>query len=78
MKIDFDLGDLNRPALERLVRQLLTADEAEEKKIMASLADKAADPEKESNDLADLKEEKRGKVTPIDANAEPTRRKRNG
>lgn len=78
MKIDFDLGDLNRPALERLVRQLLTADEAEEKKIMASLSDRAADPEKESNDLADLKEEKRGKVSPVSTDAEPTRRKRNG
>ena len=65
MKMDFDLRDLNRAALERVVKQLLVASEGEEKKILDRLSDAAADSEKESNDLADLKEEKRGKPNPI-------------
>ena len=36
MKMDFDLRDLNRPALERLVKQLLVASGAEEKAILLS------------------------------------------
>lgn len=62
MKLDFDLRDLNRSALERVVKQLLVASDDEEKKILDSLG---AAAEKESNDLADLKEETRGKPTPI-------------
>ena len=81
MKIDFDLRDLNRPALERLVKQLLTASEEEEKEIMSRLGDQAKskdDAVKESEDLADLTEEKRGKPNPINPDEEPTRRKKNG
>lgn len=55
MKVEFDLDDLTNSALKRLVKQLLTADEAEERKIMKRLASK------ESNDLADLDEEMHGK-----------------
>jgi phage I-like protein len=81
MKIDFDLRDLNRPALERLVKKLLTASDDEEKEIMERLGKEAQskdDATKESADLADLKEEKSGKPSPIDMEAEPTRRKRDG
>jgi hypothetical protein len=55
-KIDFDLDDLTNSALKRLVKQLLIADEAEEKKIMSRLGKRA-----EKNDLADLDEEMHGK-----------------
>lgn len=55
-KIDFDLDDLTNSALKRLVKQLLLADEAEEKKIMSRLGKRA-----EKNDLADLDEEMHGK-----------------
>jgi hypothetical protein len=75
MKMDFDLRDLNRSALERLVKQLLSADSADEKEIMDKLAEEAR---KESEDLADLKDEKKGKPSTVDMNAEPTRRKGNG
>lgn len=56
MKIDFDLDDLTNSALKRLVKQLLTASEAEEKQIMDKLAKRAS-----KNDLADLDEEMHGK-----------------
>ena len=55
-KIDFDLDDLTNSALKRLVKQLLLADEAKEKKIMSRLGKRA-----EKNDLADLDEEMHGK-----------------
>ena len=61
MKIDFDLDDLTNSALRRMVKQLLTANEAEEKKIMEKLQKRA-----EKNDLADLDEEMHGKPnTPL-------------
>lgn len=53
MKMQMDIGDLTKGALERLVKQLLTASEAEEKKILSRLNGK--------NDLADLDEEMHGK-----------------
>jgi hemerythrin superfamily protein len=56
MRIDFDLDDLTNSALRRMVKQLLTANEAEEKKILDRLNKRAS-----KNDLADLVEEKRGK-----------------
>ena len=56
MRIDFDLDDLTNSALRRMVKQLLTANEAEEKKILDKLNQRAS-----KNDLADLVEEKRGK-----------------
>ena len=59
MRIDFDLDDLTNSALKRLVKQLLTASDDEEKAIMDKLAKRAAKGDK--NDLADLVEEKRGK-----------------
>lgn len=81
MKIDFDLRDLNRPALERLVKQLLTSSGDEEKAIMDRLGEQAKSKDsavKEAEDLANLTEEKRGKPSPIDPEEEPTRRKKNG
>lgn len=81
MKMEFDLRDLNRPALERLVKQLLTASGDEEKEILDRLGDQAKskdDAVKESEDLANLTEEKRGKPTPINPDEEPARRKKNG
>lgn len=56
MKIDFDLDDLTNSALRRMVKQLLTANEAEERRIMDKLQKRA-----EKNDLADLDEEMHGK-----------------
>jgi hypothetical protein len=67
-KIALNLKDLNRSALERIIGQLVTADEDGEKRILKQLEDAAsqgADAEKESNDLADLSEEKHGKPTPV-------------
>lgn len=55
MKMDFDLRDLNRAALERLVKQFMVASDDEEKKIMKQLEKRA------KNDLADLDEEMHGK-----------------
>lgn len=72
-KIAFDVKDLTRGALERLVRQLVMATEEEEKELLSQLDQ--SDPEKESNDLADLREEKRGKPKKVDMDAEPTRKK---
>jgi predicted lactoylglutathione lyase len=71
MKMDFDLRDLNRSALERIVKQLLVSDEEQEKKILDQLT---ADAEKESNDLADLTEEKRGKPAEIAMDDEPKKK----
>lgn len=56
MKIDFDLDDLTNTALKRLVKQMLTASDEEEKALMAKMRKK---PEK--NALADLDEEMHGK-----------------
>lgn len=56
MKIDFDLDDLTNSALRRMVKQLLVANEGEEKKILDKLQKRA-----EKNDLADLDEEMHGK-----------------
>ena len=65
-KIDLDLDDLTNAALKRLVKQLLVADDAEEKKLMSQLAKKlgphnAKEEKAEKNDLADLHEEMHGK-----------------
>ena len=59
MRIDFDLDDLTNSALKRLVKQLLTASDEEEKKIMDKLSKRSKKPEK--NELADLDEEMHGK-----------------
>jgi hypothetical protein len=61
------------------VKQLLTASESEEKDIMDRLAKAASDQEKESNDLADLKEETRGKPAPVSMDeGDQTPKKRRG
>ena len=56
-RIDFDLDDLTQAGLKRLVKQLLSASDKEEQKIIAKLG--KSKPEK--NDLADLDEEMHGK-----------------
>jgi hypothetical protein len=66
-RINLDLDDLTPTALKRLVKQLLTADDAEEKKLVSKIGKHSANEEqmeaddKERNDLADLHEEKHGK-----------------
>lgn len=57
-KVNFDLDDLTNAALKRLVKQLLTASDKDEKAIMEKLSKKAKAPK---NDLADLDEEMHGK-----------------
>ncbi len=52
MKLNFDLDDMTNAGLKRLVKQLLTADEEKEKKLVAK---------SQKNDLADLDEEMHGK-----------------
>jgi hypothetical protein len=59
-KVDFSIDDLTKAALKRLVQQLLSATEGEQEKILAKL-DQQKDADKEREDLADLKEETRGK-----------------
>ena len=71
-RIEFDLDDLTTSALKRLVKQLIVAGEGEEQKILAKLQQNSK-AEKESNDLADLKEEKNGapsKIDPMDDDEE--------
>jgi hypothetical protein len=65
-RIDFDLDDLTNTALKRLVKQLLVADDGEEKKIVKNLGKKtgphnAKEERAEKNELADLHEEMHGK-----------------
>ena len=55
MKMEMELSDLTNGALQRLVNELLKADEEKEKEIM----DKYLSGDK--NDLADLDEEMHGK-----------------
>lgn len=52
-RIDLGLDDLTNAALKRLVQQLLSANESEEKKLLSKIGAK--------NDLADLDEEMHGK-----------------
>jgi hypothetical protein len=61
-KVMFDPRDLTKEALVRLVQQLSVANDEEEAKLMKQLAQ----THKESSDLADLTEEKRGKPNAID------------
>lgn len=53
MKMEMELGDLTKGALQKLVKQLLSASEAEERELLKKLDGK--------NDLADLDEEMHGK-----------------
>jgi hypothetical protein len=59
-KVNFDLDDLTNAALKRMVKQLLTASDGEEKSILEQL-EKKAKRAPEKNDLADLDEEMHGK-----------------
>lgn len=56
MKMEMELSDLTKGALQRLVNELLKADEEKEKQIMDKYLKKG-----EKNDLADLDEEMHGK-----------------
>lgn len=58
-RVDFDLDDLTNAALKRLVKQLLTASDEDEQKIMKRLGKKSGNADR--NDLADLDEEMHGK-----------------
>lgn len=53
MKMEMELGDLTKGALQKLVKQLLSASESEERQLLEKLNGK--------NDLADLDEEMHGK-----------------
>lgn len=53
MKMEMELGDLTKGALQKLVKQLLSASESEERELLKKLDGK--------NDLADLDEEMHGK-----------------
>lgn len=78
MKMDLDLDELlegmTRDGMRKFVKKLLTASEKEEREMLNSLSN--ASQEKESNDLADLREEKRGKPSEIDMEDEPSRSKK--
>jgi hypothetical protein len=66
-RINLDLDDLTPTALKRLVKQLLSASDEEEAKIVSKLGKRSASeekkeakPHKAKNDLADLHEEMHG------------------
>ena len=66
-KIDLDLDDLTNAALKRMVKQLLIAEDGEEDKILSSLSKQQKKKKKEDkNELADLKEETKGKAPRIE------------
>jgi len=58
-RMNLDLDDLTNAALKRMVKQLITASDGEEKEILARLDKKSKTPPK--NDLADLDDEMHGK-----------------
>jgi hypothetical protein len=64
-KIDFSVDDLTKSALKRMVQRLLIATEGEEKAIMREIT-KQAKVKTNRNELADLKEETRGKAPKIE------------
>lgn len=64
-KIDLDLDDLTNAALKRMVKQLLLAGDGEEEKILSSLSQKKK-KKPEKNELADLKEETKGKAPVVE------------
>ena len=69
-RIDFDLDDLTQAGLKRLVKQLLSASDEDEKKIMAKLGKRDSEekdaPKKQKNDLADLRDEIRDADSELD------------
>ena len=56
MRMEMELSDLTKGALQKLVQELLKASDAEEQKVMDRYL-----KEGEKNDLADLDEETHGK-----------------
>jgi|688.fasta_scaffold2642881_2 hypothetical protein len=74
-KLSFRPKDLTKDALERIVQELLAADEGQEQQILDRLSQREA-ADKETNDLADLVEEKRGKPNSIDPDDEPIKAKK--
>lgn len=74
-QLHFSVGDLTKSAMQRIIEQLVMADDGEEEKVLAQLAQNA---DKERNDLADLVEEKRGKPAEIDPEEEEMQPKKRG
>jgi hypothetical protein len=78
MKMNLDLDEMldgfTRAGMKKFVKKLLAASEEEEREMLKSLDKRAASAEKESNDLADLKEETRGKPSEVSMDDEPTRK----
>jgi hypothetical protein len=68
------LDGFTRDGMKKFIKKLLGASAAEERELLSRLDERAASPAKESDDLADLKEEKRGKPSPVDTEDEPLRR----
>lgn len=79
-KVTFDVDEMldnfTRDGMKKFIKKLLGASAAEERELLSRLDERAASPAKESDDLADLKEEKRGKASPVDTEDEPLLRKR--
>ena len=80
MRMEMELGDLTKGALQKLVQELLKASDAEEQKVMDRYL-----KDGEKNDLADLDEETHGKPStpkvekddlPMDGLADVPRRKK--
>jgi hypothetical protein len=55
-------GDLTKSAMARIIQQLMAASDGDEEQ---EVLDQLEQAHKESNDLADLREEKRGSVSKI-------------
>jgi hypothetical protein len=79
-KVTFDVDEMldgfTRDGMKKFIKKLLTASASEERELLSRLDERAASPAKESDDLADLKEEKRGKASPVDTEDEPLLQKR--
>lgn len=79
-KVTFDVDEMldnfTRDGMKKFIKKLLGASASEERELLSRLDERAASPAKESDDLADLKEEKRGKASPVDTEDEPLLRKR--
>ena len=80
MRMEMELGDLTKGALQKLVQELLKASDAEEQKVMDRYL-----KDGEKNDLADLDEETHGKPStpkveeddlPMDGLADVPKRKK--
>lgn len=74
-QVHFSVGDLTKSAMQRIIEQLVMADDGEEEKVLAQLAQ---DSDKEREDLANLVEEKRGKPAAIESEDDEVRPKKRG